>query len=119
MATIAIDFDGVVHKYSKGWHDGSCYDEPMEGFIDALRILSKKYAIYVFSTRPADSIRAWWESHIGSEFETQILRPEDGVRSWDQRGIIGISNVKLPAIAYIDDRAIRFTNWMDVRKYFN
>ena len=34
--TIAVDFDGFIHKYSKGWHDGSIYDEPVEGAAEAL-----------------------------------------------------------------------------------
>jgi len=29
-----------------------------------------------------------------------------------------VSNLKPPAIAYIDDRGIRFTNWADITKYF-
>ena len=33
---IAIDFDGVIHKSSKGFFDGTVYDKPMEGVKEAL-----------------------------------------------------------------------------------
>ena len=29
---VAFDFDGVIHRYSKGWQDGSIYDEPFPLF---------------------------------------------------------------------------------------
>ena len=34
---VAIDFDGVVHRNSKGFHDGTVYDPPMEGAIEAIK----------------------------------------------------------------------------------
>ena len=37
--TIAIDFDGVIHKNSKGFHDGTIYDEPIEGVKKGLEYL--------------------------------------------------------------------------------
>ena len=30
---------------------------------------------------------------------------------WDDQTKIFVTNRKLPAVAYIDDRGIRFTNW--------
>ena len=39
---IAIDFDGVIHEF-KGWGDGTCYGEPLEGALEAIKLLSKKY----------------------------------------------------------------------------
>lgn len=116
MRTIAIDFDGVIHRYSKGYHDGSCYDEPMEGVEDALRYLLRDYAVFVLSTRDPHDIQKWFEQHL-PQFETRLI-PKAGTIFWDKQGIIGITNRKLPAVAYIDDRGIRFTNWRDIKNYF-
>ena len=49
--TIAIDFDGVIHKNSKGYHDGSIYDEPLEGTKEALKYLSEKYKLVIFTCK--------------------------------------------------------------------
>jgi len=37
---LAIDFDGVIHKNSKGFYDGTIYDEPIEGSIQAVKELA-------------------------------------------------------------------------------
>lgn len=105
--TIAIDFDGVIHKYSNGWQDGSCYDCAIEGAIDALRkLLDRGYKIVIFSTR-ADTeeriseMRHWLKKYgLSRNYEYEI------------------TNKKPIAIAYIDDRGIRFTNWKDMLNYF-
>ena len=46
---IAIDFDGVVHTFDKGYHDGTCYGSPIDGSLEAIKELSKKYNIVIFS----------------------------------------------------------------------
>lgn len=89
--TLLIDFDGVIHKYSKGWHDGTAYDVPMPGAKEALAELARKYEVIIFSTRN------WWE-----------------IKDWLFK--YGFPNypatsTKKPAIALIDDRAIHFTGW--------
>ncbi|MBM3911614.1 MAG: hypothetical protein FJ350_01245, partial [Sphingomonadales bacterium] len=50
--TVAIDFDGVLHRYSEGWKDGQIYDEPVEGSREALQAMKDMgWKIYIFSTR--------------------------------------------------------------------
>jgi len=52
MKTVALDFDGVIHKYSKGWHDGTIYDDPIEGAFEYMKSLMEEgYCVFILSTR--------------------------------------------------------------------
>jgi len=100
MKILAIDFDGVIHKYSKHYHDGTIYDEPMKGAIDALKKLSEQYKVVILTAREdRKAIRSWLKKY---DFDKEIE----------------ITNKKIPAQAYIDDRGIRFTNWKDILNLF-
>lgn len=110
--TVAVDFDGVIHAYSKGWHDGTIYDEPLSGAIEGLKALQATYAVFVFTSRDAAQVCDWLE---GRGVPATIDLPPDNVyQFWNSRKIVLVTNRKLPAVAYIDDRAIRFTDWASV-----
>jgi trehalose-6-phosphatase len=103
--TLAVDFDGVVHAYSHGWRDGTIYDPPLPGALEGLRALMDRYAVYIHTTRRADDVAAWLRDR-GFECRTE----HDG-EFWDERGVLLVTDRKLPAVAYLDDRAVRFTSW--------
>lgn len=117
--TIAVDFDGVVHAYSKGWQGGQIYDEPVPGAIDGLRALMERDAVYICTARAwLDPVAAWLNKHgvpalVDTSGETRLL--------WEERGRLLVTWFKLPATAYIDDRAIRFESWpqtlADIERY--
>ncbi len=139
MSTVAVDFDGVIHAYSRGWQDGSIYDPPLPGTVEALHALMAEYAVVVITTREPKQVMPWLEGlgfdvtiddRCGRCFGAGFLqeldldgRPaytEDPCRdckgsgdlwAWDARGQLLVTSRKLPAIAYIDDRAIRFRDW--------
>lgn len=106
--TIAVDFDGVIHRYSKGWADGSIYDPPMPGAVEGLRALMDRFAVFVFTTRPAAQVADWLVEH---GFAVRVDGDPDCPEFWDARGVLLVANRKLPAVAYLDDRAVRFTDW--------
>jgi len=100
MNTLAIDFDGVIHKYSKGYYDGTIYDEPMEGAIETLKCLSEEYNLVIFTARPnKEDIKGWLEKY-GFDIDIEV------------------TDKKIPAQVYIDDRGLRFTNWKDIKNLF-
>lgn len=113
--SISIDFDGCLHRYSEGWHTKDIYDPPMPGAHKALRSLSAVYGVFIMSARPAKEILPWCREQF-PDLRFQLIGPKAAY--WNRRGVIGITNRKLPALAYIDDRAIRFTNWIDCTNYF-
>ena len=49
---IAIDFDGVIHKNSLGFYDGTIYDTPIEGSLQAIKQLSNNgYEVIIFTCK--------------------------------------------------------------------
>lgn len=111
MSTVAVDFDGVIHAYSKGWYDGTIYDEPIPGAFDALRDLMTRYAVFIHTTRDVSSVAVWVELRSGIPVEPHLPLFGERYEFWNDRDRLLVSNMKLPAVAYIDDRAIRFDNW--------
>jgi hypothetical protein len=109
MQTIAVDFDGVIHTYEKGWQDGSIYGEFMPGAVGALATLMSKYAVFVHTTRKPGTVARWIEQKSGYAIECTTHVPRSGF--WNQQGYLLVTDRKLPAYAYIDDRAVRFRSW--------
>ena len=114
--TIAVDFDGVIHAYSKGWHDGTAYDVPMESAAECLEKLLRDYQVFIFSAREPEDIQNWMATHL-PQFVTQVIPVDSEIKFWDTDNVIGITRLKLPAIVYIDDRAQRFVSWESIMFY--
>jgi len=102
---IAIDFDGVIHKNSKGFHDGTVYDEPIEGALEAIKELSQKYEIVIFTAK-AKPDRPLVNGKTGSELIWDWLEKHN-----IQQYIKKVTSEKPRAIFYIDDKGIRFKSW--------
>lgn len=110
--TLAIDFDGVIHKYSLGWHDGTIYDGPVDGAFQVIRALMGDYTIVIHTSRDIKQVRDW----LKLQGFTAVA--SNDIRFWEVSNALLVTNMKPAAIAYIDDRAFKFTNWDDVLKEF-
>jgi hypothetical protein len=82
--TIAVDFDGVLFNG----------DEPIEGAHDAIRELSKRYRLVVHTAR-----------HDLAGVQFRLAHHRMGHHFYD------VTNRKPAAVAYLDDRAVRFVDW--------
>lgn len=92
---LALDFDGVIHRYSKGWQDGQIYDPPTEGFREWAEEAAKYFTLVIVSSRLREisdevPIQDWLRLHgiDPAQFQFARFRP--------------------PALLSIDDRAITF-----------
>jgi hypothetical protein len=106
MKTIAIDFDGVIHAYSRGWENGEIYDIPLDGVEEfILKQFGLGNTVIILSTRQPSQIIGWMDVNFPF-LETEEISPE--LKFWNKERVIGITNRKLPAHIYIDDRGYKF-----------
>jgi hypothetical protein len=110
---LAIDFDGVIHNMDKGFHDGTCYGEPISGSLEAIRKLSKKYNIIIFTAK-AKSDRPLVNNKTGTELVREWLDKHEALDY-----ITDITAEKPRAILYIDDHGYKHTNWEDTLNFIN
>ena len=109
---IAIDFDGVIHEF-KGWGDGTCYGKPLEGALEAIKLLSKKYNVIIFTAKSKPN-RPLVEGKTGTELVWEWLKKHN----IDQY-IKEVTAEKPRACLYIDDKGFRFINWVDTLQFIN
>lgn len=101
--TICIDFDATICSYD-GWGDGTIRGTPIPGAMDAmLNLINRGYKVVILSARPREQIVPWLTEHWPFKM---YPAPE-------------VTNTKIPAIAYVDDRAVRFeNNWPQILELF-
>ena len=98
MATIGVDFDGVCHAYSKGWRDGTIYDDPVPGTFEALAGLMSTYSVFIFTARTdLQEVAGWVEARSG----IRCLVDDGNIGFWTDRNRLLVTCRKVAAIAYI------------------
>jgi phosphoheptose isomerase len=111
---IGVDFDGVIHKCSKGYYDGTIYDDPVDGSYDALKSLSEKYTVIVYTCK-AKPDRGLVNGKTGTQLVWEWLEKHEIAQF-----VSKVTSEKPRAVAYIDDKSIKFSDWesciQDVKK---
>lgn len=107
-SVICLDFDGVVHSYESGWQGPrNIPDDPVPGALEfMLRALHEGFDVVIHSSRARyfggiAAMRAWLRKHAGTIFYDSPAGP--GLED------VRFTRWKPPAIATLDDRAVRFT----------
>lgn len=94
--TVCVDFDGVLADY-RGWQGDAVGKPILTGCELVRRLHGMGYRVVVLSSRPSHLIEPWLRRH--------------GLRPF----VHDVTDHKVPALGYVDDRAVRFDPAMDVR----
>jgi hypothetical protein len=130
---LAIDFDGVIHDYKRGWSRGQLYGHATPGFFDWYLHTSRKFEIIIHSSRFEDAagietVRAWldreyatWRGNL--TFVASDADPDLAEWVFAKRSELGtppehidwvLSATMPPAWLTIASRCARFDgNWAD------
>jgi hypothetical protein len=110
---LCLDFDGVIHKYSRGWQDGSIYDTVTEGFFNWALRAKEHFQLVIYSSRSKtpegiEAMRTWLQRHLKYWTGDKIPLSIDDFT---------FAHEKPPAFLTIDDRAIRFNGDWSLRAF--
>jgi hypothetical protein len=116
---LAVDFDGVIHSYTSGWHGPTVIpDPPTRGAMKFLLLASRRFDIHVISSRTRyqggkAAIRAWISSWALAELKDDFPGPQQLFVEFLEK--IKFSSYRPLAHLTLDDRAITFVgNWPDL-----
>jgi len=112
-STLVIDFDNVIHNMDKHWHDGTIYGEPILETKKYLEKLSNKFNLIIYTCK-ANPNRPLINNKTGIELIWGWLK-KNKLHTYISEVTFGKPN----AIAYIDDKAIRFTGWKKCYEQLN
>jgi hypothetical protein len=112
--TIALDFDGVLHSYKRGYTGPIPLDPPVEGavaFVDAL--VARDYKVFIFTAR---IIESGPDKYIGPDCIPERKLAHAGIQQWLKHWgfpSLEVTGMKKHADLYIDDRGFRFEGDFD------
>ncbi len=98
--TIAVDFDGVLHSYQSPWVAAHVIpDPPVEGAMAWLATIAQDFDVVIHTTRGRTwrgrrAVRRWLNDRYAFSWQH---------RKWR------VTDRKVPALLYVDDRGWRFT----------
>jgi hypothetical protein len=108
---LCLDFDSTIHLYSKGWQNGTIYDDVVPGFFEWATEAKKQFRLVIYSSRSKTpegitAMKAWltrrWIEWDGGN--TDQKDPGSIIPLLD----FEFAHEKPPAFLTIDDRAIQF-----------
>jgi hypothetical protein len=114
---LCIDFDGVVHSYTSGWHGATIIpDPPVPGALEWLQGAQELFDVCIYSSRSKhpggiEAMQEWFEFHSALLGYAKVAFMEK----------LTFSAEKPAAFLTIDDRAICFQGWdkLDARDLLN
>jgi len=92
--TVCVDFDGVIADYH-GWKGEKHLDPPKKGAKEFLKALYATHEVVILTTRNPVGVLSW--------FYAQGL----------QQYITEVTDQKVQAVAYVDDRGVCFEDDYD------
>ncbi|MEU4118939.1 hypothetical protein AB0F71_31155 [Kitasatospora sp. NPDC028055] len=108
---VGLDFDLTLVQHDQGWQDGRIYGEPIPGALEALRTLQARRSVFVVTARHRShhpAVAAWLARH-----GIDAIVDDDPDRAYWRGHQVLVTNKKLGAALYIDDRALAFTGDWD------